>query len=497
MDIKKRAAQRYVLLIANEEAHVRELMRVADALLRNSDLLPVVFMEDRLGIDKAEALTGRGIEVMTAESVAPRGDVLLTSAGHSSMRRLVADLLANPKAERRIPEWVREKFGWLGPEEVEQVQALRATMLTRAAVCHAVLAQRSWASIVMCEDNVELDTSIWVDVARQFRIQSVIVPYTISNTAEFAESYVGFAPYQVETTACNRIVARLFPAWKLDYKGRQFLRTDCTKIVAVEQLGLAPPNPWLLNSGQVDAIAVESDAMYDYYRAAGIPKHQLVTTGSLADDVLASTLANASTRRDRLLGGLGLTDDRPLLVCALPPDQKTFDRPGCEFADFDDLMEFWGNCLAGLTGWNVVIRPHPKTPFYRVEALRQKGLAVSDEDTAALVPLCDLYLGSVTATIRWAIACGKPVLNYDVYQYGYEDYRGVEGVLLVNTREQFRTTLAAFTGKSDLLERMADVQRRDSARWGLLDGKSGTRVVALLRGESRGEKSFSRESVEG
>ncbi len=35
----------------------------------------------------------------------------------------------------------------------------------------------------------------------------------------------------------------------------------------------------------------------------------------------------------------------------------------------------------------------------------------------SLVPLCSLYVASVSATIRWAIACGKPVVNYDVYRF--------------------------------------------------------------------------------
>src|SRR6185312_4020933 len=147
----------------------------------------------------------------------------------------------------------------------------RNIMRKRAAVSDALLKSRCWQAVVMCEDNVELDTGIWTDAAKRHGIRSIIVPYTISNTVEFAESYVGHAPYQVQATAQNRLVGRLFPEWVLDYKGRRFLRASYAKIIAVEQLNLTPPNPWLLNSGYADAIAVESDAMQDYYKAAGIP----------------------------------------------------------------------------------------------------------------------------------------------------------------------------------------------------------------------------------
>ena len=259
----------------------------------------------------------------------------------------------------------------------------------------------------------------------------------------------------------------------LDYKGRRFLRTSYAKIIAVEQLNLTPPNPWLLNSGYADAIAVESDAMQDYYKAAGIPAGQLVTTGSMTDDVMTKVAAEAAQRRQALADRLGLQAERPLLLCALPPDQNTYDRPGCEFENFDDLVGFWGDCLAEVKDWNVVVRPHPKTASERVDLLRRRGLAVSYDDTASLVPLCDLYVASVSATIRWAIACGKPVINYDVYQYGYEDYRGVKGVQLVNLRTEFREALCGITGNATRRAELVEFQRRDSGRWGLLDGSSG------------------------
>jgi hypothetical protein len=208
-----------------------------------------------------------------------------------------------------------------------------------------------------------------------------------------------------------------------------------------------------------------------------------VTTGSMTDDVMTMAMAEAPRRRRALAERHGLSVERPLLLCALPPDQNTYNRPSCEFANFDDLVGFWGDRLAEIKDWNVVVRPHPKTASERVDLLRRKGLAVSYDDTASLVPLCDLYIAAVSATIRWAITCGKPVINYDVYQYGYEDYRGVRGVQLVNLRTEFRDALCDITGNATRREELAEFQRRDSGRWGLLDGSSGKRMLALLRGE--------------
>jgi hypothetical protein len=224
-------------------------------------------------------------------------------------------------------------------------------------------------------------------------------------------------------------------------------------------------------------------AMRDYYLAAGLPERQLVLTGSLPDDVLAEVQSGVAQRRSMFLEQFGFQDDRPILVCGLPPDQKTYDRPGCEFSDFDDLIGFWGECLSEVCGWNIVVRPHPKTAPGLLDALRQYGTKITYNDTAALVPLCDLYVSSISATIRWAIACSKPVINYDVYQYGYKDYDGVPGVALVNTRKEFRQLLQQVTTDCDCYAAMAAAQQRESGRWGCLDGMSGRRIMELLRGE--------------
>lgn len=484
------------LLIINEEAHIRELSRVVDLLLRTQVLRPVIFLEDRMKAHAPalSALAKRGVEVLTSDSfpASDSGATLLPKVRHSRRWRANALVLAARLIARCAPDWLRRtKSGLI---DVAYIDLNRNLMLRRATVCDAVLRQRDYAAIVLCEDNIELDTGVWIAVARRQNVRSVIVPYTISNTAEFAESYVHHAPYQVGATQENRIVARLFPEWTLTYKGQNFLRSNYAKIIAVEQLGLTPPNPWLLNSGNADAIAVESAAMYEYYCAAGIPASQLVPTGSLTDDVIAAVLPDAEAKRRSLLQELGLPEDRPLLLCALPPDQNTYNRPGCEFTDFDDLIGFWGACLAGVAGWNVVVRPHPKTAPDRLSALRRHGIPITETDTAGLIPLCDLYVASVSATIRWAIACGKPVINYDVYQYGYKDYAGVEGVALVNTRTEFRDLLQKLTGVTEARATITTAQRQLAPRWAWLDGKSGARLVALLRGEkvphSASEMSF-------
>lgn len=477
----------HVLLLINEEAHARELSRVADYLLKASDLRPVYFVEDRMKpFGVYDKLAASAVETLTSEDfTAARGHPAAGVQG--GWRRYASAIITLIQAlAARLPKGIAQALS-----VIVNIGEARDRLQRRLAICEAVFSRRRYAALLICEDNVDLDTAVWIAAARKHGIRCIIVPFTIANTVEFAEGYVYSIPYQVKTTLPNRLVARLFPKWVMHHKARSFLRVAYAKITAYELLGLTPPDPWLLNSGFADAIAVESPAMRDYYRAAGLPAGRLVMTGALVDDAMTEIMTGALHRRRALMEDAGLPVDRPFLLCAFPPDQNTFDRPGCQFSDFDDLIEFWGECLAAVQGWNIIVVRHPKTREGRLNALRRHGLTLTERDTASLIPLCDLYVASISATIRWAIACAKPVINYDVYRLDFEDYAGIDAVALVKTRDDFRRLLADVTGDSARLARMQAAQQREALRWGFRDGMSGRRLLALIRGETFAEPAVS------
>jgi hypothetical protein len=131
-------------------------------------------------------------------------------------------------------------------------------------------------------------------------------------------------------------------------------------------------------------------------------------------------------------------------------------------------------------GWNVVLRPHPRLTDEEIGHLENFGVKVSRWDTATLVPLCDLFVASVSATIRWAIACGKPVVNYDVYQMHYEDYKNVDGVLTVFSKKDFSQSITRLTSDAAYYQQVSKLQKKEMSKWGRLDGKSSERMLKLF-----------------
>ncbi len=240
-----------------------------------------------------------------------------------------------------------------------------------------------------------------------------------------------------------------------DWRGKKLIRMPGGRVLAMEWLGWRRLCPGWRAAGDADAIAVESEAMVQFYTAAGLPRQQLVITGSLTDDVLAAADQNKPARRTALCQELDLPEDKPILLSALPPDTlyMTGGRPQCDFQTYPQLVEFWVKSLAAVKDWNIVILLHPSVSYEAMRYIEEWGVKIARQPTAEVVPLCDLYVTSVSSTIRWAIACGKPVINYDVYRYHYEGFMQVKGVLYTEEQTVFRSCWPRLTTDSNFFGR--------------------------------------------
>ena len=279
----------------------------------------------------------------------------------------------------------------------------------------------------------------------------------------------------------ERVAALAYPHWTMRHKGRLLLRANPGLIHALERRNLVPPDPWMTNSGGADRIAVESEKMLEVYRDAGFPERQLALTGSCADDLLHGVLREKEARRDTLCRELKLPNDRPMLLSALVPDQLGSGVPSCEFADYGALIEFWVRTLAA---WgervNVVLKINPRYRREEYLTLEEWGVRVAPHDTIELVPLADMYVTSISSTLRWAAACGIPSINYDVYHYRYGDFTEVPGIVHVEKKAAFSAAVARLVEDEAHRGELRRLQRPQAQRWGRLDGKSTDRLVRLF-----------------
>ena len=391
--------------------------------------------------------------------------------------------------KKRLPEkWVEQISAWNSKRHRFVYQWRRSSLVVqyrslkkRQQEIKDFLLRQKPDVVLLGGDMVGYDTAVYIQAAHVLDIPVVIVSSTMDNGQAQAEAYSPDPKHSLRPVM-NRFAGWLYPHWVREWRGKKLIRMPWGRVLAMEWLGLAPPLPWVAGSGAADAIVVESEEMVRFYTTAGLPRQQLVNTGSLTDDVLAAAAQDAPGRKAALCRDLGLPEDRPMLLSALPPNVLyTFGgRPQCDFKTYPELVEFWVRSLGALQDWNIVLLLHPSVSYEDMRYIEDWGVKIARQPTAEMVPLCDLYVTSVSSTIRWAIACGKPVVNYDVYRFYYEGFMHVKGVLYTEEQTGFQELLHRLTTDSDFLQQTAAAQEQAAADWGFLDGRSGQRMLELL-----------------
>lgn len=463
-----------VLIVVQLASHFAELIQVARLLRQSHNYEPVLIFASQYGtLQKDLAVChAEGIACLQAN----KQSRVCWDSETTLMQRLLWVVNRLPGPLQRL---LRGLWHWYASSLVRTPHFLRqySRDLSRA---RRILSQQKPDILIFPEDNVGYAGSIGtlIKAGHDYDIPSVIVPYTIANALEPAEAYYHKLAHNLGASLGNRLVGAFYPNWVYKRKDRKLLRLPANRALAIEWMGLAPPAPWIVNSGSADAVAVKSDSMRRYYEQAGLPSSKLVLTGGGTDDVLARNLQNVAALRMALCEELGLQPDRFMILCALPPDQ--LPRAECEFETYDELVRFWVQSLSSIGDANVITRLHPRVVYEEMLHLERWGARLTQKDTADLIPLCDVFVASVSATIQWAIACGKPVVNYDVYRYRYDDYTEAGGVITVEKKEDFVATMQRLTHDSAFYDEAAKRQALCKHRWGRLDGKAGARMLALF-----------------
>ena len=339
-----------------------------------------------------------------------------------------------------------------------------------------ILKDKNIELIVLPEHNLFYFTQLLVFIGRKNNIHSIIVPFTIANTLEWSEAFYN-EPSRSLRSIYNQICSYAFPHWVNFYKNRK-LMLPVDLVLLHELLRITPKNPWLLNCGDIDFIATESEAMNNYYVTAGIEEKRLRAVGALYNDELFFKLKNAESYRYDVCQLLEMDPNKPIILCALPPNQCFGRESVIEFVNYEEIIRFILSELSKHSlKYNIVLNLHPRIVPTTVAFINDYPVKVFAGDIAEIVPLSAIYVSSCSATIRMAIACSIPVLNYDLYRYRYDDYVNNNGVVTIFNRDDFSLILDQLAEDTNFYNKIKDLQIKDSTQWGTLDGKAGVKLL--------------------
>lgn len=351
----------------------------------------------------------------------------------------------------------------------------------------AIVQRLAPSLVIVGQSAVGSELDMVLAAARRQRVPSLIVPFAMFNLRELAEFAANTRDHAIDARPLNRVLARRYPRWIAHYKDRDLLRLPGPRALALEMAGLVTAHPWIPCSAPVSAIACESEVAALQFQAMGLDRRLLKLVGGPVHDRLATYVRAGDAGRRELLRQHGLPEDRPVLLCGWPVNM--FGWLGgrrIAYPDYVTLARAWATVLAAMASkhdFNVIVSAHPKTLDVELEAARAAGLTVVKGDTDRLVAHCDVFTtlngSSITA---WAIACGKPVVLFDCFGTGYTEFDHVPGLMMTTTEAVFAETLGRVCGDMGVRSDLARAQQSAAASWGLLDGLSEARLVALARG---------------
>ena len=324
--------------------------------------------------------------------------------------------------------------------------------------------------MIFAEDSEDYHTPQLIRLGRDSQIKSVVFPYTYANQFEFLEDAF-FNNRHVNKNFLCWVTGYLFPKWTFDYKGKKILKSAPYLILSAELFKHSPENPWVMNSGSADSIAVESQFMKSYFGAVGIPLEKMIVTGYPSLDHLFEIIQNKASYRIRLSEVSGLDTRKRWVVCAVPPSQ--WPRAGVGFKTYEQFLQEFINFFRQMTDVEVLFKFHPRIG----EAAAQKtcdqlGIKYFSQDTVELIGMSDMYVATVSSTMRWALALGLPTINYDMYDYNYGDFSLAKNYYTVVTFADFK----------NIYKKLISTENTESVQedYACLDGRSNERVLKLF-----------------
>jgi hypothetical protein len=344
-----------------------------------------------------------------------------------------------------------------------------------------LLISQNITHLVLSSDLVQYDTGLYLKISKKRKTKSIILPQFFANYKE--------AVQHIYLNSENQISSKFFlflnkifflKKWTIYFKDRYLIRLPLYKILVKEIFMISPKNPWSINTGGADLIVVEGAAVKTLFMGEmNFVDNHIIVAGSINNDRLFHVIQNSLSLKNSMIRNFKLDGKKPTVLVAIPPNMHYSRSYYCEFVTYSDLINYWMSQLVYFYNYNILLTLHPSISCSERDMIFKYGYPVIDKSTVEYLPLADLFVASISATIQWAITCEVPVLNYDVYQYDYDEYKYVEGVVYSNSKSEFNKSIK-FYNDLDNLNLLRVLQKNRAHEWGIIDGKFSDRFCDLL-----------------
>jgi hypothetical protein len=348
------------------------------------------------------------------------------------------------------------------------------TYFNKQINAHQILELLNVDVVILPEDNVGRESGVWTSAVKHRGGIPIVVSSAFPVPYKTAALNARNPKNKIQISS-EKLFARWFPKWIKTFEGQYLSRLPIPRAVALELNGISSKDPWIVNSSIQNYIVVDSLFMQDQMVRYDVPKEQIKVIGSPVNDIIHDVLCNLNTKREQLYRDLNLDANKYLLVCSLPKNYFKL-RPVNGFSDYEELLKFWVGTIRKLTNFNAVFSPHPLIDKSVIKRLEHNGAIISYKWIAELIPLCDLFVVSLSTTMKWARACGKPVLNFDCYCWNKFESRHI---YTVHEQKAFVDILERLN-QSEYFAKISESAKQNTEYWGTLDGNTMKRYCTFF-----------------
>jgi hypothetical protein len=359
----------------------------------------------------------------------------------------------------------------------------RRLLGARMAAAQALLHGLKPAAVVVAEDGISGPAAIMA-AARNLGVPVADLPYGYGTRDDFDNAL----DEKAATEPLNRpgtdrpaqALRWLAPQWVKRGKHAGVILFPQDYILAREALGMTLRDAWTVHGGHADRLFAESRQMLALYRGEGVPERKLVLTGTPYCDLMAEALAadpqaQAAFRKPRTV-----EPGKLRILVSWPTSYHATRGAHCEFPSYEEMTRTVLGWLAGLPGCEVTVSLHPAIPPEARGAIEALGLRISTDYVIGLIPRHDIYVSYFSSTQRWALACGKPVVNYDAYGVDLDVYDAAPGFIKARKFEEFQARVLRLTDLEAGFAPAAAAQSAVAEEWGTVDGRASERILAEL-----------------
>jgi hypothetical protein len=166
-----------------------------------------------------------------------------------------------------------------------------------------------------------------------------------------------------------------------------------------------------------------------------------------SQDILARVLQNRDEHKAKIFDRYLLDHNKPLVLVGIPPDcYGMLDNSSTlEFSNYSCFLKFYVSTVNTLSeNYNLIFTVHPGTTTDQRASLEQCyeiNVIKTTDVTVDILPLATLFITSVSSSIRWALACQIPTIDYDFYDFGNQ-LGEQPAIYVAHSKDEFSSVIA-------------------------------------------------------